>query len=81
MPLGGFCIFVLDKAKPSVRRGRKAAGLSCKMAELPKDRPTVSSAFLFPGYSKGKIMKWDDQKMPIRVFQKELWGLLVFFHS
>jgi len=25
-----------DKAKPSVRRGRKAAGLLMKMAELPK---------------------------------------------
>jgi len=37
-----------EKAKPSVRRGRKAAGLFReKMAELPKDKPEVSSAFLF----------------------------------
>jgi hypothetical protein len=37
-----------DKTKPSVRRGRKAAGLIySKMAELPKDEPAVSSAFLF----------------------------------
>jgi len=35
-----------DKAKPSVRRGRRAAGLlGKKMAELPKDEPSVSSAF------------------------------------
>ena len=36
-----------DKAQPSVRRGRKAAGLEKKMAELPKDEPLVSSAFYF----------------------------------
>jgi hypothetical protein len=29
-----------------VRRGQKAAGLLEKMAELPKDKPLVSSAFL-----------------------------------
>jgi hypothetical protein len=36
-----------DKAKPFVRRERKAAGLLKKMAELPKDEPAVSSAFIF----------------------------------
>ncbi len=38
-----------DKAKPSARRGRKAAGAEqlFSMAELPKDEPKVSSAFLF----------------------------------
>ncbi len=38
-----------DKAKPSVRRGRKAAGAEqvYSMAELPKDEPTVSLVFLF----------------------------------
>lgn len=30
-----------------LRRGRKAAGLSSKMAELPKDDPLVCSANLF----------------------------------
>jgi len=30
-----------------VRRGRKAAGLLGKMAELPKDETTACSAFLF----------------------------------
>ena len=30
-----------------MRRGQKAAGLNRKMAELPKDEPLVSSAFLF----------------------------------
>ena len=35
-----------DKAKPFVRRGRKAAGLiKEKMAELPKDETSGSSAF------------------------------------
>jgi hypothetical protein len=34
-----------DKAKPFVRRGRKAAGLKAEMAELPKDKPEVSPAF------------------------------------
>ena len=29
-----------------MRRGQKAAGLNRKMAELPKDEPLVSSAFL-----------------------------------
>jgi len=36
-----------DKAKPPLRRGQKAAGLSMKMAELPKDIPLVCLAFLF----------------------------------
>ncbi len=35
-----------DKARLFVRRGRKAAGLRNKTAELPKDKPLVSSAFL-----------------------------------
>jgi hypothetical protein len=36
-----------DKAKPSVRRERKAAGLiKSKMAELPKQKPLISSTFL-----------------------------------
>jgi hypothetical protein len=30
-----------------VRRGQQAAGLIVKMAELPKDKPEVGSAFLF----------------------------------
>jgi len=30
-----------DKAKPSERRGREAAGFNNKMAELPKDVPIV----------------------------------------
>jgi len=39
---------VPDKAKPFVRRGRKAAGLlEKKMAELPKEELTVGSVFLF----------------------------------
>jgi hypothetical protein len=42
-----------DKAKPSVRRGQKVAGLSSKMAELPKDETLVSSAFLFLSYPPG----------------------------
>ena len=32
LPLGGCLILILDKAKPSVRRGRKAPGLFSKMA-------------------------------------------------
>jgi len=44
----------LDKAKPFVRKGRKAAGLLVKMAELPKDEPPVSSAFCFQGSSRDK---------------------------
>jgi len=36
----------IDKAKPSVRRRRKAAGLEKKMPELLKEWPWVSSAFL-----------------------------------
>ena len=41
-----FVLFTPDKAKPSVRRGQKAADLiKSKMAELPKDEPAVSSAF------------------------------------
>jgi hypothetical protein len=44
---GGF-LLVLEKAKPFVRRGRKAAGLiKWKMAGLPKEELDVSSAFLF----------------------------------
>ena len=36
-----------DKAKPFVRGGQKAAGLRrSKMAELPKDKPLVSSVIL-----------------------------------
>jgi hypothetical protein len=36
----------LEKAKPFVRRGRKAAGPAKGwMAELPRDEPLVSSAF------------------------------------
>jgi hypothetical protein len=43
-----------DKAKPSVRRGRKAAGLfEIKMAELPEVGPFGSSAFLFCKHSYG----------------------------
>jgi hypothetical protein len=40
-----------DKAKPSVRRGQKAAGLSfcSKMAELPKDETFGGSAILLVG--------------------------------
>jgi hypothetical protein len=51
-----------------VRRGRKAAGLLGKMAELPKDEPAVCSAFLFlqimildnhlRQVMKGSILKW-----------------------
>jgi len=37
-----------DKAKPSVRKGRKAAGLLKEMAELPEDNPkAVRLLFLF----------------------------------
>jgi hypothetical protein len=32
-----------------VRRGRKAADLEKKMAELPKEKPLVSSAFYWIG--------------------------------
>ncbi len=41
-----------DKAKPPERARRKAAGLISKkkMAELPKDKPLVSSAFLSTEY-------------------------------
>jgi hypothetical protein len=39
-----------DKAKPSVRRGQKAADLiKSKMAELPKDKPLACPAFLLEG--------------------------------
>jgi len=38
----------LEKAKPFVRRGRKAAGpAKGGMAELPKVEPEANSAFLF----------------------------------
>lgn len=36
-----------DKAKPFERRGRKAAGLNNKMAELPKDESLACSVVLF----------------------------------
>ena len=38
-----------DKAKPSARRGRKAAGAEqvYSMAELPKDEPKVARLFHF----------------------------------
>jgi hypothetical protein len=38
-----------DKAKPSARRGRKAAGAEqfSSMAELPKDEPMVARLFYF----------------------------------
>ena len=36
-----------DKAKPFVRRGRKAAGLYGKMAELPKEGTLGVLGFLF----------------------------------
>jgi hypothetical protein len=36
----------LDKAKPFARRGRKAAGLLGKMAELPKDESSIAWLFL-----------------------------------
>ncbi len=39
--------FIPDKADPFARRGRKAAGLLEKMAELPKEKPPAGSAFLF----------------------------------
>jgi hypothetical protein len=41
-----------------VRRGRKAAGLEIKMAELPKDEPPVSSAFFDKSakVTKGKVV-------------------------
>jgi hypothetical protein len=48
------------------------------MAELPKDKPTVSSAFLFPGYSQERIMKWDHQKVPIWSLQGAYATLEVF---
>lgn len=36
-----------DKAKASVRRGRKASALISKMAELPKDRRFGKLGFLY----------------------------------
>jgi hypothetical protein len=41
---------ILDKAKPSVRRGRKAAGLQGRDGDLPKEESAVSSAFIFLGF-------------------------------
>ena len=44
-PFGSF-LLTPDKANLSVRKGRKEADLIySKMAELPKDEPTVDSAF------------------------------------
>jgi len=37
----------LDKAKPFVRRGRKAADLEPEMAELPKEGPLACPAFFY----------------------------------
>ena len=46
MPFWRLLYFYFDKAKPSVRRRRKAEGLTkSKIGELPKDEPAVSSAF------------------------------------
>jgi hypothetical protein len=47
-----------DKAKPSVRRGRKAAVLiKSKMAELPKDEPKASRPFFWArGYFLSPFM-------------------------
>jgi hypothetical protein len=42
-----------DKAKLAVKRGRKAAGLLKKMAELPRDRPSGGSVLLLIGIAKG----------------------------
>ena len=54
---GGFCTLILDKAKPSVKRGRKAAGLiKSKMAELPKDAPAVGSAFFLASVSSDSFV-------------------------
>ena len=57
-----------DKAKPSERRGRKAAGLTIqnKMAELPKVSIMVARLFLFvseggkcayQGYVQGQYLR------------------------
>ena len=67
----GLSYFDPDKAKPSVRRARNAAGLTkSKMAELPKDEPAVSSAFLFllllnPDNYLREGMKRDILQMPL----------------
>ena len=80
-----------DKANPFVRRGRKAAGLlGKKMAELPKDKPEVSSAFLsLKILCKNKrflnlleyVMRKSFLKYPIQRLQGDFvshWGLLSF---
>ena len=48
-----------EKAKPSVRVGRKAASLCSKMAELPKDQSLVSSALLFFRSRKSELRRGD----------------------
>ena len=56
----------LNKPESSLTKGWNPMGLiESKMAELPKDGPTVCSAFLFAGYSQEKVMKLIFQKVPI----------------
>ena len=44
-------LFNPDKTKLSVKRGRKAAGLITKMAELPKEEPWASRVFCYKSIS------------------------------
>lgn len=48
-------LLIPDKAGPFVRRARKAAGLVRKMAELPKEKLSECSAFLFWAMVKGGV--------------------------
>jgi hypothetical protein len=46
-----------EKAKPFVRRGRKAQGLNSKMAELPKEEYEARPAFFMNFTAQGGTME------------------------